>query len=275
VRASPARRFARRFARGAARVPILRPVVSSAYERYFNGAGGRVRLFNGIYPDFAAAARAIPSGRRAGHDNAASARRILDEWLHVSPSDYPTLFWLSRVLPDSRLLFDWGGNVGLQYFAFQRYLSYPPELIWRVNDVPAVTALGEEIARRESASALRFTTSLEELAEADVLLASGVLQFIEKPFDELRGLRALPRDVIVAKLPVYDRADAVTLHNMGTAFCPYRLFNRDDFLAEFARLGYRLVDAWITPGHGCRIPLAPEHSIQAYSGFYFTQRSVS
>jgi putative methyltransferase (TIGR04325 family) len=70
---------------------------------------------------------------------------------------------------------------------------------------------------------------------------------------------------------VYDMPSAVTLHNMGTAFCPYRLFNRPEFLSSVEALGYRLVDEWQSPGVSCRIPFEPGHSIGAYSGFYFTR----
>ncbi len=266
------RRLARGLVREAGRVPLLRTVVSGAYDRYFNGAEGRVRLFNGVFSDFASAERAVPAGKHSGYDNEPSAQRVLDEWLYITPSDYPTMFWLSKILGECSLLFDWGGNVGLTYFAYRRYLSYPAGLVWCVNDVPAVVALGKQVAERESAPALRFTTAFDELAGADVLLAAGSFQFIEDPFEPLRRAPALPLDALVTKVPVCDRPAAVTLHNMGTAFCPYHLFNRDAFVGEFASLGYRLADEWPIPGLGCQIPLSPERSIEAYSGFYFTRR---
>jgi len=263
----------RRLATTARHVPMIGRAVAGAYRRYFDGARGEhVRLFRGIFPSFEAAARHIPRGSPSGYDNPISATRMLGEWKTVHSSDYPVLFWLAKLLPDCKTVFDWGGSVGLKYFAFRPYLEYASDLIWNVSEVPAVVKLGRQVAGDRGSGALRFTTDLTGLAEAGVLLAAGVLQFIADPFTALRGQPLLPRDVIVNKVPVYELPSAVTLHNMGTAFCPYHLFNRAEFVRAIETLGYRLVDEWRSPGVGCQIPLYPEHSIAAYSGFYFTRR---
>jgi putative methyltransferase (TIGR04325 family) len=251
---------------------MLGSAAAGAYRRYFEIASGNdVRLFRGIFPSFEAAARKIPAGRPLGYDNPVSATRMLSEWLAVHPSDYPVLFWLAKLLPGNKTVFDWGGSVGIKYFAFRPYLDYACDLAWFVGEVPAVVALGREIASRESAPALRFTTGFDGLASADILLASGVLQFVENPFAFLRAQPQLPRHVIVNKTPIYDQPSAVTLHNMGTSFCPYQLFNRAEFISGVEALGYRVADEWRSPGVGCDIPFHPEHSIGAYSGFYLAR----
>lgn len=262
----------RRFASTARHVPMLGGAFAGAYRRYFNGARGEdVRLFCGVFPDFEVAARNIPSGSSFGYDNPPSATRMLGEWLDVHPCDYPVLFWLGKLLPGDKTVFDWGGSVGLKYFAFRRYLEYPPDLTWLVSEVPAVVKLGRQIARDENAPALHFTTDFTGIADADVLLAAGVLQFIEDPFSVLRAQPRLPRHLMLNKVPAYTLPSAVTLHNMGTAFCPYHLFNRAELVRAIETLGYRLVDEWRLPGVGCQIPFYPEHSIGTYSGFYFTR----
>ena len=187
----------------------------------------------------------------------------------IFPFDYPVMFWLQKLLPECRLLFDFGGNVGISYFGYRRYLQYAPELTWLIYDLDAVVAAGEQIARAECAANLRFTTSLAELSTADLLLAAGVLQFIEDPLALLRSEPQLPRHVLLNKVPVSALPTATTLHNMGSAFCPYRLFNRKEFVEGFLDLGYQLVDEWLNPDLGARIPFFPERSLPAYSGFYF------
>jgi len=249
----------------AAELPLVRGAAAGAYRRHFNSVRGTARLFNGIYPDFATALRAVPLDSQVGYDNEPSAERMMDEWLDVHPSDYPVLFWLEKLLPKARSVFDWGGNVGIKYFAF------PEDLVWTVNDVPAILKRGEEIARRESATALRFTPRLEALADAGILLASGVVQFVEDPFGSLQLASALPEHLIFNKVPLYEASGAVTLHNMGTSFCPYHLFNRRDFIASIEALGYELRDAWRSPGVSCSIPFFPEHGVEGYSGLYFAQ----
>jgi putative methyltransferase (TIGR04325 family) len=254
----------------AARIPLLRAPLQLAYEQYFNRVHGAARLFSGIYPDFEAARRAIPPDRLQGYDNPASAKVLAHEMFRVLPMDYPILFWLNRLLPDCALLFDWGGNIGLSYFSFRKHLRYPPNLTWLVSDLPAVIAEGTATAAGLDAPGLQFTTAVERLAESDILLASGVLHFIEAPFDTLRAQRALPRQMLLNKVPVYPLKSAVTLQNMGTALLPYHLFNESEFTAEFRSLGYRLVDEWETE-LGCHIPFHPEHSIRAYKGYYFAK----
>ena len=257
---------------GAGRWPFVGPLVVAAYRRYFQAATGRrTRLFYGIFPDFAGAEAAIPAGRSSGYDNPASAERNIDEWLLVYPSDHPVVSWLAKLLPECTLLFDWGGNVGLKYFAYREYLTYPESLTWLVADVPAVAEAGRAVARREGAHNLQFTSVLDELPRADVLLASGSLHFIDDPFGKLRGLTNLPPHFILNKVPAHAATSAWTLNNMGTAMCPYRLFNRADLIRTVEALGYRLIDEWTVPENSCEIPFFPEYKIDAYSGFYFRQ----
>jgi putative methyltransferase (TIGR04325 family) len=261
----------RRLAYDARDLPVLGSVVATAYRRYFNNACGPVRLFRGLYPNFVEAARDIPAGRLFSYDNEASATRVLDEWLGVYPNDYPVMFWLAKLLRERSFVFDWGGNVGLKYFAYRRFIDYPQNLVWLVAEVPAVVEVGRKIALRESAGAVRFTTELDELGGADVLLAAGVLHFIDDPLARLRAMSQLPRHLLLNKVPAYEMPSAVTLQNMGTAFCPYHLFNRRELVGRIEALGYRQVDDWNSPDVSCEIPFFPKHSIDAYSGFYFVR----
>ncbi len=265
-------RSLRRLAYKARNVPVIGSAMAGAYRNYFNKARGSIRLFHGLYPAFDAAAREVPPEGLVSYDNTASARRVLDEWLGVYPNDYPVMFWLTKLLNEHSRVFDWGGNVGLKYFAYQRYIEYPAGLTWTVAEVPAVVELGEQIARRESATALRFTTDFDGIDSADILLGAGVIQFIDDPIARLAAAPSLPRHLVLNKVPVYDMPSAVTLHNMGTAFCPYHLFNRQALVGALEALGYSLVDEWSSPDVACEIPFYPQHSINAYSGFYFIRK---
>jgi putative methyltransferase (TIGR04325 family) len=254
----------------AARIPLLRAPLQVAYERYFNRLQGPVRLFSGVYRDFATARRAIPAGRLVGYDNPDSARRVAGDLFRVYPMDYPILFWLHRLLPDQELLFDWGGNIGLSYYSYRNHLRYPPGLTWLVSDLPAVVAEGLATLSRHPAPGLAFTTSLERMSDAGILLAAGTLQFVEQPFDLLRAQRRLPNHILLNKVPAYSLASAVTLQNMGTALLPNHLFNESEFVEVFRSMGYALADQWDTE-LGCHIPFHPEHSIRAYKGYYFAR----
>ena len=49
----------------------------------------------------------------------------------VNPRDYPLLFWFSELFREGATsVFDFGGHIGVKYYAFQRYLPYPDNLRW-------------------------------------------------------------------------------------------------------------------------------------------------
>ena len=259
----------RAWVKGLAQTSVGNKVLRAAYEGYFESVGGHQRVFRGLYPDFASAAADAPPGKQVGYDGDATATRHAHERHFLFPSDYAVLFWLSRLICGATLLFDLGGDVGARYLAFRKYLTYPENLTWLVNDIPAVVALGRTIAEQEAAVHLKFTTNYARLGEADILLASGVLQVLEDWNGFLHRAPNLPRHLLINRTPVGDQPNAVTLSSIGTAFIPYRIFNRRSFVAAFTNIGYRLVDEWRTPESSCWIPNHASHSLDSYSGFYF------
>jgi len=262
-------RLAPRLLERTAQVPIVGSLLEWLHWRKFCAATGPVRLFHGVYRDFRAAAADAPHGHHVGFDNEPSVQRMAGESFGVVPLDYPVLFWLDRLLPACRRLFDFGGNVGTSYFAFSHYLRYAQDMEWVVCEVPAVIAAGRKLAQARNATHLRFTAQWQELNDADVLLALGSLHFLESPFHMFETSVPLPRHLLFNKVPIHEGPAVVTLHNMGSAFCPYHLFNRGAFEGVFRKLGYDLIDRWTNPELGAHIPLHRRESIGAYSGYYF------
>ena len=157
--------------------------------------------------------------------------------------------------PRTKLLFDLGGDVGNRYLAFRKYLTYPEIFIWLVNDIPAVVALGRTIAEEEAAAHLRSPRITRGWREAEILLASGVLQVLEdwNGFLQHAAQLASPPPRSTERLSATNRM-AVTLYAIGVSFNPYHIFNRRSFVAAFVDLGYRLVDEWQTPDLGMPDP---------------------
>ena len=89
-----------------------------------------------------------------------------------------------------------GVHVGISYYAYRKYLPYPPELTWLVNDVPAVVALGQTIAAQETAPGLSFTTGVEELERAEIPLAAGSDHLGEEPLARLPTPSATTESVV-------------------------------------------------------------------------------
>ena len=94
------------------RLPGVRHVGSYFYERRFTAHTGR-NIYRGIYASFHAAARSAPRCKPIGYDNPFSAEIYVDRLQRILPSDYPVMYWLTRLFSAGcRTVLDVGGNVG-------------------------------------------------------------------------------------------------------------------------------------------------------------------
>jgi len=252
----------------AADLPPVRALRQRRFDRLFASATG-MSLYRGVYASFAEAAASAPASKPLGYDSPEPARMYDERLQRVYPNDYPVLFWLARILPDVRSVFDFGGHVGVAYYAYEKYLRYPDDLQWTVLDVPAVADRGRELARERGVARLRFAGDVAQASGTDVFLAAGSLQYVEQPLHEmLARLEQRPAHVVINKLPLHAGQAFVTLQSIGTAFCPYHVFNREAFLDPLRGLGYELVDEWQNPDVGCRISVDRTRGVPAYTGLY-------
>lgn len=257
---------ARRLARGMETLPGFRQAGSVLYERHFARAAN-ANLFRGVYQDYETALASAPGTKPQGYDHEEPAAMYDLRRKMLSPSDYPALFWISRLLETQRNVFDFGGHIGLLYYAFSRYMPMPADLRWTVCDVPAVCRRGEALAEQNGVKALHFTDRFVESRSHDVLFASGSLQYLQPSLAKmLIEADARPRHLLVNLTPMHERHDYWTLQNISTAFCPYRIVMRDRFVGELMSLGYRVVDRWANPDKQCLIPFHPDHSLSSYDG---------
>lgn len=239
------------------------------YERYFATATG-ANLFRGVFATFAEAARSAPATKPIGYNNPDAAAMYRDRVARVYPGDYPVLFWLSRHLPEVGSVFDFGGHVGPSFYAYRKHLPFRSDLRWTVCDVPEVARAGEVLACERGESGLAFTTELAVGSGSDVFLANGSLQYLEPPLEALLRAMALPpRRLIVNLLPLCEGAGFVTLQNISSAFCPYKIQNRQAFIAGLRGSGYELVDEWQNAEKSCRIPFHDDRSLGFYTGMLF------
>jgi putative methyltransferase (TIGR04325 family) len=233
------------------------------YERFFATATD-ANLFRGVYRDFAEAEATAPHTKDLGYDHPEPAAMYRERAEHLHPSDYPVLFWLLKHGQQVKRVFDFGGHVGVSFYAYQHYLSFPSELKWTVCDVPAVVEAGAVFAHERGAKQLQFTTNRNDGSGADLWLANGSLQYLEEPLHRLlSALQERPKRVIANMLPVAEGESFVTLQNIGTAFCPYRIHHRASVIEGVCALGYRLVDSWVNPEKSCHVPFAGRHHVDA------------
>ncbi len=231
-------------------------------------------LFRGVFASFQAAQASAPPGRATSYDNPNAAAMYVDRLTVVYPSDYPVLFWLQRLLPQgANKLFEIGGHIGVGYYAYQRFLDYPTPLRWTVMDLPAVVEQGRRHAQANDARGqLSFTSDMAEADGADLLFASGSLQYLPQTLDDiLLKLSAKPRWLLLNMLPIHPTQQYYTLQNIVTAYCAYRIDSRERFVNALAELGYALRDEWQNAEKSCHIAYEPAHSLDHYKGFLFEQ----
>ena len=262
--------FAERAGRNAWRLPLLGHVLAADYARSFaKMPRGR---FRGVYRDFAEAEAAIPRGRPVGYDNDAMGGMYRDRMHKPCESDYAVLFWMRDLVQQTTRVFDFGGHVGVSWYGWREHLRFPPGLRWTVCDTPAIVREGETLARQRGADDLSFTSDVADGHGADILLVAGSLQYVDLSIaDLLARMGSFPRHLFVNKLPLYDGETFVTVQSTGRAFHPYRIENRDAFVAGVAALGYRAVDDWLNHEVSCRIPHTRGRDVEAYSGYYFVR----
>lgn len=251
--------------------PVVGPWLRGKYDRVFE-SNRDDNLFRGVFATFAEAERSAPRTLPLGYDHPGPAAMYVERTRKTYPTDYPVLFWLQKLLREgSTRIFDLGGHTGVSYYAYRSYLDYPKALQWQVQDVPAVVERGRTLAEElDRDRYLSFTDRFEEAEGHDVLAAQGSLQYLPETLAERLGrLKSAPRHLILNLTPLHAKHSYFTLQSIGTAFCPYRVTARSEFLEAYAKLGFELVDSWENPEKKCHIPFHPEHSLDHYLGFYF------
>ncbi len=230
----------------------------------------------GAYATFDEARANAPKTGATSFDVPESGDLYPDHLGGVRVSDYPVIFWLDQLFRSGlRSLFDLGGNIGTSYYGFQHHLVYPDDLRWQVHDVPAVLAAGREWASRNDVEGkLGFTSSCDDADGCDMLLCSGVLQYLDFSLpDMLRKLKHPPGHLLINLTPLHPSRTFVTLQRVtrqgvGIASCPYTVTAVAQFIDAFRQSGYAVVDHWESLERHMRVPFEPSLSIDRYHGFY-------
>lgn len=258
---------------------VWNPFARSIYRRRFRQPFGEGHLYYGVYTSHAQAqaeaerlaSRSLP----ASYDLEAAGRIYRSHLDKIRVSDYPLVYWLGRIFTaGARSVFDLGGNIGVTYYAFERYLDYPPDLRWTVHDLPHAMAAGEKWARTHDAPRrLRFSDTVETAAEHDVLVSTGALQYLPYSLPELIDrLQPKPPHLLINLTPMHEEREFFTLQNLGIAICPYRVGSIPRLLEAMQTRGYTLVDRWISHERRLEVPFHPQARVDGYSGFHFKFR---
>lgn len=204
-----------------------------------------------------AAAIAFLAGRpRADYDDDEIVQVNLEKFKEVQTFDWPVMFFIDRLIRAGELsaVTDFGGHVGVKYYAYGTYLTYPEGLRWQVVDVPAVCREG--IAQRPGwASALSFHETLGETTPCEVLFCSGSLQYADLSLEQIVSqLPQPPRTIILNKVALAPSSGFFTLESFGRGRMPYRVFGEGELVEFRNALGYALLARWDIPDRNFVVP---------------------
>lgn len=255
---------------------MLRPLKHAArmvHGRYLAFRPGKLR-FRGAFASFDEAMASVRGGMLAGydHDGVSDVSRSVME--QVPLWDYPILYWLMRLAPELSHVVDAGGHTGVKYRAFRRHLDLD-RLSWIVYDLPAQVKAGRALVRPEDRT-LSFVERLEDAPAADLLLASGLMPYLDGSLADLvRRLRVPPRYVLLNKVVTRDGPTVITLENFGVAEVPYQIRNEGEVPAALEALGYDIIDSWTIESLGHNIPTHPGLGRCVYRGYVARRREAS
>ncbi|WP_186312366.1 methyltransferase, TIGR04325 family [Cereibacter sediminicola] len=230
--------------------------------------GPRPPRFAGAYGSVAEALAAVPPGQLAGYDHEAATEVSFEAMTQVHLWDYPVLFWLDRVLAPGMTVLDAGGHLATKHTAFRRFLHLSG-ITWAVLDLPAIVQRGRRLqAEGHLPASVQFHEDPSACPAADVLLASGLLQYLEQPLADLVDrLAQRPSVILLNKVATRDGPEVVTLERIGPTRVAYRIRNHGQFKQELRGMNLHLMDEWVIPGLGHRIATHPGLGTSISRGF--------
>lgn len=232
------------------------------YRRLTWSQAEYINHFYGVFPTYAAALSALPAQSESGweHDELVAAD-------YFQPSLYATLFWLVQIVREGTRIIDFGGATGQTHREYVRRVALPKSASWTVVDLAPAIRRGRELAIAHGITGLAFAERIDNLQGCDIFLSRGCLQYVEAPLsDLLSSLPALPEYLLLDKIPLSDGPSIVTIQNLHFSAAPYKIFNREAFLAPLLQRGYTVVDEWPVQDLSCAIPFHPESFLAAHSG---------
>ena len=157
-----------------------------------------------------------------------------------------SLLWIAGQNNNALNVLDFGGSLGSTYFQHRNFLKHLAFLKWNIVEQENFVKYGKELFEDEH---LKFFCTIEEcLADnkIDVLLASSVIQYIEKPYELLEKIIRLRFECILFdRTPFWEEKDRLTIQKVPPriydASYPAWIMNVVLFKEFFTKSGYNLL----------------------------------
>ena len=210
--------------------------------------------FTGAFKSYDEAVANTRKSSLIGYDNDEIVTVSQEAMTKIASWDYPVLFWLERLIKPETHIVDAGGHVGTKFLAFRRLLDLT-QVRWTVYDLPALVRAGKEMLTKDATiKGLGFSDKLGTVERVDILLASGLMQYLDKSFAQLISeLPNKPDKIIINKVATRDGETLVTLEQIGSAQVAYQIRNREALEQSFGEAGYEILDDWVIPDLAHRI----------------------
>ncbi|WP_170423843.1 methyltransferase, TIGR04325 family [Ruegeria arenilitoris] len=243
--------------------------VSAAWAHLMS-TGIRPPAMVGAYPDFATA---MHHTGRGGYDHEDVAEVNVDFMSRKTVWDYPVMYWLRSIQHDDMHVLDAGGHFGTKYIAFRKLC--PLERVnWTVYDLPTTVRLARAAQKTQDLpSEIVFQDDLGLIGPVDLLLASGLLQYLDIPLAHLIDkLPAPPKHILLNKVATREGPTVVTLEKIGPRRVPYQIRNRAEFEGSLFDMGYSIRDQWEIPSLSHVIATHPGLGPSTSKGYFLQRR---
>lgn len=192
----------------------------------------------------------------------------IDDWFNNS--DYPLLYWLSRIIKPQCKILELGGMAGHFFYSIQKYLSLPEDIKWTIAELHEAVKLGKIIAKERSERRLFFIDSdkISLTEPVDIFASAGTLQYMKLHIsDILQEMKTMPNHLLIHNTPMHHCKNYWTIQNLGLCELPYRIYSYTELTNTLQNIGYTKIAEWIKP-RAIDIPFYRSLAIKGYMGFY-------
>lgn len=235
---------------------LIKELIPPFVLRFLSGLYIR---WHGNYPDWGTACK-----KSQGYDSDSILRKVLDASLKVKNGEavyerdsvifneiqysYPvlsSLMWIAAKNNGRLNVLDFGGSLGSSYFQNKKFIDSLKESKWCIVEQDHYVKAGQEHLADDR---LKFYYTIEDcLSEnnIDVVLLSGVLQYLEKPFEILNSIIEKNVDyILIDRLQLVNKPDRITIQVVSPkiykASYPCWFFNKNKFM-NFMNEDYELI----------------------------------
>ena len=196
---------------------------------------------------------------------------VLFDKIHYSWPLLAGLLWIASQKGNRLNLIDFGGSLGSSYFQNRKFLLHLKELRWNIAEQEKMVKCGKKYFETDY---LKFYFNLDDCIEEqnpDLILLSGVIQYIEKPYDLLKKIINYGLEFIIIDRTAFIKGDEdrLTVQKVSPkiykASYPAWFFSETKFLKYFEKR-YELIEEF-NAFDKANIP-------SRYKGFIFRREDV-